>query len=227
VLRAGLEPATTSSWTRTGAVPARSDPQCAGGIRTRGLELPQAREDGRSSTALRARPSWRPGRVFPSYVALSVPLAHPSEGCWSPALDPFFTVGYSAMRGRRQLHCRKMLAARWAGRAFLSGAGPRSVSSCGAWSVSPAGVVVFGQQKGRPGGPPSRNFGGYAPYRLAHAPPSEGGDVVAVGDGAEDGRPEAGAVHAARRDGRDGCRACEPLGCRRVESHDGQFGVGE
>src|SRR4051794_10663087 len=53
VLRAGLEPATTSSWTRTGAVPARSDPQCAGGIRTRVPELPQAREDGRSSTALR------------------------------------------------------------------------------------------------------------------------------------------------------------------------------
>src|SRR3954454_22791915 len=110
VLRAGLEPATTSSWTRTGAVPARSDPQCAGGIRTRVPELPQAREDGRSSTALRDGPfhyrkigsgECASCTVGNSAAATGVPRAGPSDvlgvrlGSASPLL-----VGDGQQKGR-------------------------------------------------------------------------------------------------------------------------------
>lgn len=212
--RAGFEPAFPSflRLVRTAAPP----PRCVPGRSMAGRYVfPSLRR-----AVCAARPPFGPGsaRSFaPSCV----------EGCWSPALDPHgFTVDYSAMRGRRQLHCRKI--AQDVGGEGLSLLGGASVSLSGDSRWRYLRLVGFGQQKGRPGGSPSRIFGGYALCRLAHGPPCEGGGVVAaVRNGPEDGQLEARAARAARHDGRDGCRACEPLGCRRVESHDVQFGVGE
>jgi hypothetical protein len=78
-----------------------------------------------------------------------------------------------------------------------------------------------GQQKGRPGGSPSRYVGGYAPYGLAHAPPREGRDGRPIAHEGDDGKPEARAALAARRHGRERCRAGVREGRVEEESHTG------
>src|SRR3954451_21036696 len=159
MLRAGFEPAATSTSSRTG--PFRPAAVTA----TRGRD---------SNPRCRAREGLlRPTAPLPRNVlcSLSAPLAHPS------ALDRRLRrpTWRGARAGRSPVHCRKIGRAQHAAvsalseirgtavRAFLSQAGPRGVAAGGSTLGITFRVVGRGQQKGRPIGPPSQTFGGYAP----------------------------------------------------------------
>src|SRR3954451_1238235 len=116
----------------------------------------------------------------------------------------------------RRLHCRKF----GSGDRRLSGRGLQVSFAC-VWLGFTFAGRGNGQQKGRPGGSPSRYVGGYAPYGLAHTPPREGRDGRPIAHEGDEGKPETRAAVAARRHGRERCRAGVREGRVEEESHTG------